>query len=487
LASSWGKTKTFDMTKTNRKTEAGLTRRHFIGTTATAVAAFNLVPRHVLGGTKFVAPSEKVNLAIIGCGGQGRTNMRSLIQHADAQIIAIADPIEHHNLDGYYYKGEAGRLPVKAEIEKHFSEKTPGYKVADYEDFRVMLEKEKGIDAILCATPDHVHAYVCVTAMRQGKHCYCEKPLTHNVYEARLVAQVAKETGVATQLGNQGHSGDAIRSTCEWIWDGAIGDVREVHAWTNASRWNKQHTGGRPPAEPVPKGVNWDLWLGPRETRPYSSIYSPVSWRDFWDFGTAPIGDFFCHNFDPALWALDLREPLSIEAYAAGGVDTYIAPVGGLYTYHFGARGKMPPVKFMWYEGGLMPARPEGLEEDDQLGDSGNGILFVGDKGMLTCPGWGGDPRLLPGTKMDNYKRPAKTLARSKGHHRDWLDACKGGPAASGNFGYGAVLSEIGLLGLVAMRVKKKMYWDAKAMKATNAPEADKFIKESYRPGWEVA
>ncbi len=235
--------------------------------------------------------------------------MRALFKLEDAQIIAVADPIEFHDLKGFYYGGTAGRLPVKAEIERRYAEETPNFKVADYEDFRVMLEKEKAIDAILCATPDHQHAYVCVTAMKQGKHVYCEKPLTHNVWEARLMAKVAKETGVATQLGNHGHSGDGIRQTCEWIWDGAIGDIREVHAWTSATRWNKKHPGGVPPEEPVPQGVNWDLWLGPRDMRPYSSIYSPVSWRDFWDFGTAPIGDFFCHNFDPAFWALDLREP----------------------------------------------------------------------------------------------------------------------------------------------------------------------------------
>ena len=465
----------------------GLSRRKFLATTSAVVAGCSLVPRHVLGGPKFVAPSERINIAIIGCGGQGQTNVRTLFNHPDAQIIAVADPIEVQNLEAFYYKGHAGRLPVKSEIEKHYSEKVPSHKIADYEDFRVMLEKEKAIDAVLCATPDHQHAFVCVTAMRQGKHVYCEKPLTHNVWEARQVAKIAKETGVATQLGNQGHSGDFIRQTCEMLWDGAIGDVREVHAWTTASRWNKQFTGGRPPAESVPKGVNWDLWLGPREARPYSSLYTPVSWRDFWDFGTAPIGDFFCHNFDPALWALDLREPLSIEAFGAGGVDSYIAPVGGLYTYRFGSRGKMPPVKFMWYEGGLMPARPEGLDEDDQLGANGNGILFVGDKGMLTCAGWAGRPTLLPGSRDAAYQRPARTLPRSKGHHRDWLDACKGGQPASANFEYGAALSEVGLLGLVAMRLRKTVYWDVKAMKATNAPEADKFLKESCRPGWEVA
>ena len=473
--------------KNEKLSSPGLSRRKFLGSAAVAAAGFSIVPRHVLGGPRFVAPSEKINVAIVGCGGQGRTNMEALFQQADAQIVALADPAEFHNLEGFYFRGTAGRLPVKAAVEKHYSARTPNFKVAEYEDYRVMFEKEKSIDAVLCATPDHLHAAVSVAAMRLGKHVYCEKPLTHNVWEARLVSRVAQETGVATQLGNQGHSSDGIRQTCEWIWDGAIGEVREVHAWTNASRWNKKHTGGRPPAEAVPKGMNWDLWLGPRSTRPYSSIYSPVSWRDFWDFGTAPIGDFFCHNFDAACWALDLREPLSIEAHAAGGVDSEIAPVGGLYTYQFGARKERPPVKFTWYEGGLMPARPEGLEDDDQLGAGGNGTLFVGDKGMLTCPGWAGSPRLLPGTRNDSYKRPAKTLARSKGHHRDWLDACKGGPQASANFGYGAALTEIGLLGLVAMRVGRKMYWDAKAMKSTNIPEAARFIKGSYRPGWEIA
>jgi predicted dehydrogenase len=466
---------------------ADISRRKFIGTASTLAAGLAIVPRHVLGGPVYVAPSEKINVAIVGCGGQGQSNARALMQQKDVQIIAIADPVEHQDLHAFYFNSFAGRLPLKEEIQRHYAEQTPNYKVSDYEDFRVMLEKEKAIDAVLCATPDHLHAYVCATAMRQGKHTYCEKPLTHNVWEARQIARLAKETGLATQMGNQGHSGDGIRQTCEIIWAGALGDVREVQAWTSATRWNKKNLGGRPPAEPIPKGVNWDLWLGPRETRPYSSQYNPVTWRDFWDFGTAPIGDFFCHNFDPALWSLDLREPLSIEASGVGGIDSYIAPFGGIYTYRFGPRGKMPPVTFTWYEGGLMPPRPEGLEEDDQLGADGNGILFIGDKGLLTCPGWAGRPVLLPGSKDEAYKRPAPTLPRSKGHHRDWLDACKGGPPPSARFEYGAALTEIGLLGLVAMRSRKKIYWNAQAMKFTNAPEADKFLKEKYRSGWEVA
>jgi predicted dehydrogenase len=478
--------------KTNKtaalpKRNAACTRRQFLTRSTAAVAAFTIVPRHVLGGAKFVPPSEKVNVAIIGCGGQGMTNVRALLAQEDAQIIAVADPAEYQDLRTFYYRYESGRLLVKKNVQEHFAAKTPNFKVNDYEDFRVMLEKENAIDAILCATPDHLHAYVCLTAMRQGKHAYCEKPLTHNVAEARLVARVARETGVATQLGNQGHSGNDIRTTCEILWSGAIGDVREVHAWTGATRWNKQLTSGTPPTSEVPKGLNWDLWLGPRANRPYSTAYNPVTWRDFWDFGTAPIGDFFCHNFDPALWALELREPLSIEAHAVGGVDPQIAPPGGIYTYRFGARGKMPPVKFTWYEGGLMPARPEGLEPDDRLGAGGNGILFVGDKGLLTCAGWGGRPTLLPGSRDEAFERPPQKLPRSKGHHRDWLDACKGGPPASANFDYGAVLTEVGLLGLVAMRTGKVIQWDAKAMKATNAPEAEPFLKGSYRPGWKLS
>jgi hypothetical protein len=300
------------------------------------------------------------------------------------------------------------------------------------------------------------------------------------------MAKVAAETGVATQMGNQGHSGDGIRQTYEWIRAGVIGEVREVHAWTSASRWSQKYTRGRPVDEPVPQGVNWDLWLGPRELRPYSSAYTPVTWRDYWDFGTAPIGDFFCHNFDAACFALDLTAPTSVEAFGAGGVDSYMAPPGGIYYYQFPARGSMPPVKFTWYDGGMQPPRPEGLDPEDRLGGGGNGTLFVGARGLITCPGWAGDPQLLPGSKMDDFKRPPKTLERSKGHHRDWLDACKGGKPASANFGYGAGLTEMGLLGLVAMRVRKKMEWDAPAMKSPSAPEADRYLKESYRPGWEI-
>ncbi len=462
---------------------ARTSRRHFLGAAATGVAAVTLVPRHVLGGPRFVAPADKVNIAIVGCGGQGRTNVRALFGEADAQIIALADPHEETNLDRFYYRGKGGRQPVQAEIEKHYSEKTPNYRVAAFEDFRVMLEKEKAIDAILCATPDHLHALVSIAAMRSGKHVYCEKPLVHSVWEARQVARVAKETGAATQMGNQGHSSETIRQTVEWIRDGAIGEVREVHSWSSTTKWFENK--GRPEGQPVPPGLNWDLWLGPRETRPYDPTYLPVTWRSYWDFGTSGLGDMACHNMDPAVWALELTAPSSIEA-CAPFVDGYTASSCSMVTWRFSARGQMPPVRLTWYDGGLRPPRPDELPADEPLGEGGNGCMFIGAKGILICAGWGGRPRLLPESLNDSYQRPAKTIARSKGHHRDWLDACKGGPAASGNFEYGAKLTEVVLLGNVALRAGKKIQWDATATKAPNAPEADKFLKDGYRPGWEI-
>ena len=459
-------------------------RREFLGTAA-AVAAATIVPRHVLGGPKFVAPSDKVNIALIGAGGQGRSNTRRLFGEADAQVIAVADPIEQHSLENFYYKGMGGRKPVRAEIEKHYGQKTSNYRCAEYEDFRVMLEKEKAIDAILCATPDHLHAYVSAFAMRAGKHVYCEKPLTHNVWEARQIAKIAKETGLATQMGNQGHSRDGIRDTCEWIWAGAIGPVREVHAWVGAGRWNKTLTGRPTDAVPVPSGVNWDMWIGPRQPVPYHPAYCPVSWRDFWAFGSGALGDFGCHDLDAAMWALDLSTPLSIESRPAGNMDEDIAPHGEICYFEFGPRGDKPPVKVTWYDGGLKPPCPEELPEGSSL--PGRGVLFVGDKGRMLCDGAGGPCRLLPYERTREYQKPEKTLPRSKGHHRDWLDACKGGEPASSNFGYGAKLAELILLGIVSLRAGKKIFWDAANMKARGLAAADPFLKEEYRKGWEIA
>ncbi len=461
------------------------TRRHFLkAATATAAAAsFNIVPRHVLGGPRYVPPSEKVNVAIIGAGGQGRSNVRNLLQLDDVQIIAVADPAESFSLENFYYKGMGGRLPVIAEIEKHYSEKKPGYRCAGYEDFRDMLEKEKSIDAILCATPDHLHAYVSVAAMRAGKHVYCEKPLTHNIWEARQVAKVAQETGVATQLGSQGHSSLGTRETIEYIQDGAIGAVREIHAWVGAKRWNPTLVGRPEGSPPVPAGLNWDLWLGPREPRPFHPAYFPVAWRDFWDFGTTGIGDFGCHDLNSAVRAMDLPLPSRIEAFAAGLMDSEIAPHGSLIHYDFEGTDKRPPIHLAWYDGGLMPQTPEAMGRTSL---PKRGSLFIGEKGVIQCDGGGGAPRLYPDARRAEYKKPAPRLKRSSGHHRDWIDACKGGEPASSPFSYAAHLTEIVLLGVLSLRTRKPISWDAPALKATGLPEADAFIRESYRQGWEV-
>jgi predicted dehydrogenase len=463
-------------------------RRQFLTSTASALAAVTIVPRHVLGGPGFVAPSDKVNVGLIGAGGQGRTNTRALLQEDDCQVIALADPCEEWDLSPYYYKGKAGRGPVRAEIEEKYKEKTPNYKCAVYEDFRTMLDKEKEIDAVLVATPDHLHAYASILAMKAGKHLYCEKPLTRDIAEGRLVAKVAKETGVATQMGNHGRSSEGHRETAEWLWDGAIGQVREVHAWGGAGHFASGK--GRPPGTPdVPKELNWDLWLGPAEWRPYHPAYAPFNWRGWWAFGGGGLPDLAPHHIDPAFNALQLDAPLTVEA-SAPGIDEEVCSTGVLATYRFGPRKNMGPLTLYWYDGGLRPPTPLGVDPDDpvqRIGEGEHGIYFVGDKGILTAAGWSGMPRLLPLELHREYKRPAKTLARVEGHHADWIQACKGGTPASSNFDYAVGLNEVVLLGNVALRTRKLLRWDGPNMKATNAPEADQYLKGApYRKGWEL-
>jgi predicted dehydrogenase len=463
------------------------TRRQFIATTAAAAAGFTIVPRHVLGGPRFVAPSDKVNVAIIGVGGQGRTNTRALFQEEDCQVIAVADPAEEWDLSHWYYGGKGGRLPVKQEIEKHYSEKTPNYSCAAYEDFRVMLEKEKAIDAVLIATPDHLHAYVTIFAMKAGKHVYCEKPLTHNIHEARLVAQIAKETGVATQMGNHGRSSEGHRETVEWLNDGAIGAVKEVHAWSGSPRRAGQVWPGEGPAE-QPAGLNWDLWLGPAAERPYSGKFAPFVWRWMWDFGNGTLPDMAPHHFDPAFNALGLDAPVTIKP-STSFFDSQVTVGANLVSYQFAARGERGPLTAFWYDGGLKPPTPLGIDPDDtrqRLGDGDNGLMVVGEKGVLTCPGWSGMPRLLPLELHFAYKRPPKTIPRVAGHHADWLQGCKGGTPPCSNFGYGARLTEFVLLGALALRTGKTIKWDADAMKATNVADAEPMLEGSYRKGWEL-
>ncbi len=464
-----------------------ISRRGFLGGAATAAAAFTVLPRYVLGGRRYVAPSEKINIAIIGAGGQGFQNTRALLQQADAHVMAVCDVTEKADYSRFYYRGFAGRGPVKEYIDKSYASKaaTSKYKPClSYVDFREMLEKEKAIDAVLVATPDHNHAIACMAAISLGKHVYCEKPLAHSIHEVRRVTEAARRAKVATQMGNQGHSSPTIRMTCEWIWDGAIGEVREVHSWSHTGLdWAGLRVSRPTETPPVPAGMDWDLWLGPVRRRPYHPAYAPYNWRGWWDFGTGANGDMACHNFDPAFWALNLGHPTTCEA-SATNYSNETTPFGSIMHYQFPARGNRPPVKATWYGGGLMPRLPEELEPGRQLGGGGNGILFIGDKGKLMAEGWGGSPRLIPESKMKAYNRPPATLPRSRGHHRDWLDACKGGKPASSNFDYSGPMTEVILLGNVALRTRTKLQWDGANMKASNCPEADKYIRPEYHNGW---
>jgi len=458
------------------------TRRRFLKTSAAALGTIAVLPRHLLGGPRFVPPSEKVNVAVVGVGGRGLQNLRAVLALPDAQVTAVADPAATFSLENYYYKGTGGRDVAVAAVEAHAAKTKPGARCAAYEDFRVMLEKEKAIDAVLCATPDHLHAYVCVLAMKAGKHAYCEKPLTHNIAEARLVAKVAAATGVATQLGNQGHSTVGMRETVEHIRAGTIGAVREIHAWVGTKRWNPGLVTKPAEAQAVPAGMNWDLWLGPRQRRDFHAAYHPVAWRDFWAFGGSSMGDFGCHDLDAATWACELPLPTRVEALAVGPMDGEIAPHGSTIFYDFPARGGQPPVRLTWYDGGMRPRAPEVM---GTFPLPTRGVLFIGEKGVIQCDGAGGAPRLFP-ESLRAAPKPAATIARSKGHHADWIAACKGGPQASSHFGYGAHLTEITHLGTLALRLKKPIVWDGAAMAVTGNAAADEIIRGSYRAGWEL-
>ncbi len=464
-----------------------VSRRGFMGGAAAAAAAWTIVPRHVLGAAGAAAPSDALNVAVVGTGGRGKNLIEELVRFSDVQITAIADPNEESNYSAFYYGGTSGRLPVLKLIKEHYG-RTLGDKYAgckDYVDYRQLLDKEKEVDAVAIATPDHAHAVVCMAAIGLKKHVYCEKPLTHSVYEARKVTEAARAAKVATQMGNQGHSCEEVRRICEWIWDGAIGQVREVYAWSDTGYWTT--LSGRPQdTPPVPKGLDWNVWLGPAKERPYHPAYAPYNWRGWWDFGTGAIGDMGCHNIDPAMWALRLVYPSTVEACSTQRNDE-TTPNGNIVRYEFPARGDMPPVRLTWFDGGLRPPRPEEMEPGEQLG--GNGIILIGDKGKLLAGGWAGmngGARLLPRARMQEYKQPAPSLPRSNGWMRDWLDACKGGRPASSNFDVGGPLAELVLLGNVALRTGKKISWDAANLKATNAPEAEQFINPPYRKGWSL-
>ncbi len=444
-------------------TSPRISRRRVIGASAVAVAT--IVPRHVLGAGQS-PPSEKLNIAGIGIGGQGAWDLE---QVAGENIVALCD------VDGDY--------------AAHTFKKYPRAK--QYKDFRRMFDAEKEIDAAVIATPDHIHAAASMAAIQRGKHVYCEKPLTRTVYEARTLAQAARKHKVATQMGNQGMAFEGNRLINEWLADGAIGPVREVHVWSD----RPTHSGKLPlywaqgidrPKEslPVPATLDWDLWLGPAPVRPYHPAYAPFRWRGWWDFGSGGLGDMGIHNIAPAFAALQLGAPTSVVASSTAVYDETL-PLACCVHYEFPARGAMPPVRLHWYDGGLVPDRPEELEEGRDLNRE-DGLLFVGDKGKMLVDGWGGhSPRLIPEKRMREYKRPPKTLPRSIGHHKEWLEACKHGTPTRSSFDFAGPLTEAVLLGTVCVRIGgRKLIWDSENLKVTNVPEANKYLHYEYRQGW---
>jgi predicted dehydrogenase len=344
---------------------------------------------------------------------------------------------------------------------------------AKYNDFRKLLETEKTLDAVVVSTPDHIHAPASVMAMRMGKHCYCEKPLSHSVYESRVAAEVAREKKLATQMGTQIHAGNNYRRVVELIQSGAIGPVSEVQVWVGKG-WG----GGERPdkVDPVPKNLHWDLWLGPAPQRPFAAgRYHPANWRRWWDFGSGTLGDMACHYMDLPFWALKLRHPTSVAAEGPK-VHPETCPMGLRVHYEFPARGTMPAVKLTWSDGNMTPRQVAGHNVP------GSGIMFIGSEGELFADY--GSHRLYPQDKFKDFRPPAPTIPESIGHYNEWIKACKEGTPTTCNFDYSGALSEAVLLGNVAFRTGKKLDWNGEQLKAINCPEADRYLRREYRAGW---
>ncbi len=430
-------------------TGQAISRRSFVTGGSASALAFTVVPKRVFGA------NERLNVAAIGVGGKGASDIADA-SAAGCNIVALCDVDEER----------AGRVFA-------------GFPAAGrYKDFRVMLEKQRDIDAVIVSTPDHTHAVAAVMAMKLGKHVYCQKPLAHSIHEARVMARVAAETGLATQMGNQAHAGDPMRRTVEAIRAGIIGKVREAHLWSDRPIWPQ---GMVRPAEtpPVPATLDWDLWLGPASARPYHPAYAPFKWRGWWDFGTGALGDMGCHVMDMAYWALELGHPTSVEAASEGATKESL-PNSSVIRYEFPARAEQPPVKLVWYDGGNLP--PAELLDGEDPGI--NGTLFVGDKGTMLCNRSSNKWVVKPTSIMDSFQAPPQTLPRVENEDAEWVAACKGGPAALSNFSLSGPFTEVVLLGNLAIRAGKKIQWDGEQMKATNAPELDQFIRREYRKGW---
>ncbi|HKI36137.1 MAG TPA: Gfo/Idh/MocA family oxidoreductase [Gemmataceae bacterium] len=425
-------------------------RRDFLKQSALAGAGFWLAAH----GTPVVgrSPNAKLNLAIIGAGGRGAANTQ---QVQGENIVALCD-VDETNL---------GRA-----AEKHGKART-------YRDFRKLLDEAKDIDAVVVSTTEHTHAFATLAALQLGKHVYCEKPLCHSIWETRLITEAAAKAKVATQMGTQIHAGDNYRRVVELVQSNAVGPIRECHVWVSRD-WG----GGDRPTEtpPVPKTLDWDLWLGPAPQRPYHTEYVPgPKWYKWWDFGNGTMSDLGAHWLDLPFWALKLHRPLTAEAEGPA-VHTETAPKALLCRWEFAARGDLPAVRLTWYHGGQKPA----LVGEKKVPDWDSGCLFVGDKGMILS---NYDKHvLLPEKEFAGFKRPEPSIPKSLGHHAEWLEACKTGKPTTCHFGYAGPLVESNLVGVLAYRLGKKIEWDPVHLKAKNCPEADRIIRREYRKGWSL-
>lgn len=430
-------------------------RRQFLqrGTLATAALAFPFVAsRNVLGA------NNRLNVAAIGAGGKGAVDVDGC---SGENLVALCD-VDDANAAGTFKKHPGARR---------------------FRDFRVMLEKEgRSIDAVTVSTPDHMHAPAALMAMKLGKHVYCQKPLTHTVQEARMLLQEAHRTKVATQMGNQGHSNPGLRRLVELVQGGVLGEVREVHCWTDRPIWPQGIP--RPSATPpVPASLDFELWLGVAPVRPYSPEYVPFKWRGFWDFGTGALGDMACHVMDLPFWALNLTAPVSVEALSSE-VTRESAPKSATILYDFPANGPRGPLRMIWYDGGRKPS--DHLVKGREL--AGNGVVIVGSKDTLYVPSYWGDGLFLSGAKTADFASVPEKFKKhadfDRAHYQEWIDACKGGPKALSNFDASVPLTEAVLLGNIALRTGRRLQWDSKRMKIPNAPEAEAYLTKTYRPGW---
>lgn len=454
------------------KNKPQLSRRELIKK-AVLGSTFLIVPRHVLGGAAYVAPSDKINIGVVGVGGRGRSNVQAC---SHENIYSICD-IDENEISGTLNQDWAISFRDQAKI---------------YRDYREMLDKEPEIDAVIVSTPDHMHAPIAASAMDLGKHLYIEKPLCHTVAEARFLARRAKETNIVSQMGNQGHAEEGARQINEWVADGVLGTVREVHCWTNRPVW-PQGVSRPSGSDPIPSSIDWNLWIGAAPDRPYlKDRYHSFNWRGWLDFGTGVVGDMGAHIIDHPYWALDLGLPSSISASSSRfGEDMETFPIASKIHFTFPAKGSRPSVDLTWYDGGLMPERPEILEQGRSLGNRDGGVLIVGDKNVLMHNVYGRDPCLIPETVHAMYQQPSKTMLRSPGIHQEWIEAIKDrSKQTTSHFEYSGQLSETMLLGNIAtMRASqnKILEYDGVNMRFTNDEGANSHLDKEYREGFGLA